>query len=170
MQIMLLCGGEGKRLWPLSNENLPKQFIKCIKYENEKISMLQRTYKLVSKYSTQISIITSAKYIENVNEQIENADIIVEPEARNTFPAVMLGIASSIYTKKLKDEELVAYLPVDAYTDENFYEVLNQAAEQMNKQKTNIGLIGIKSKEPSCDYGYIINEKEKVKQFIEKPN
>lgn len=170
MHVILLCGGNGKRLWPLSSDKCPKQFIKYIKNEKQYISMLQRTYNLISKKGFDISVITSEKYKGLVEEQLKDVNIILEPESRNTFPAVMLGLANSIYEKRLDEKEIIVFFPIDSYAEESFYDVLNDINSKMPKESSGIGLVGIKATEPSSEYGYIINKNGKVEKFIEKPS
>ena len=96
MNIVLLSGGSGKRLWPLSNDIRSKQFIKIFKTENDTYeSMVQRVYRQIKKIDTdaKITIATSKTQVSSIYNQLgENVGISVEPCRRDTFPAIALQL------------------------------------------------------------------------------
>lgn len=96
MNIILLSGGSGKRLWPLSNDVRSKQFIKLFKNNDEYESMVQRVYRQITTVDaeTKITIATSRSQASAIKNQLgEKASICVEPCRRDTFPAIALAAA-----------------------------------------------------------------------------
>ena len=96
MNIILLSGGSGKRLWPLSNDVRSKQFIKLFKKSDEYESMVQRVYRQITTVDTdaKITIATSKSQASAIKNQLgEKASICVEPCRRDTFPAIALAAA-----------------------------------------------------------------------------
>ena len=95
MNIILLSGGSGKRLWPLSNEVRSKQFVKLFKDENgEYESMVQRVYRQITTVDPEakVTIATSKSQASAIKNQLgEKASICVEPCRRDTFPAIVLA-------------------------------------------------------------------------------
>ena len=111
MNIVLLSGGSGKRLWPLSNEVRSKQFLKllCDK-EGKHESMVQRVYRQITDAGihARIVVATSASQVEAIRGQLpKDVDIVVEPERRNTFPAIVLAASYLASRKKIDLEETV---------------------------------------------------------------
>lgn len=178
MKIILLSGGSGKRLWPLSNEIRSKQFLKIVKNENgEYESMLQRVFRQIrAAYSdAEIMIVTSDMQTEAIKNQIGgNVEIISEPERRNTFPAIMLSAAHLYYEKRCDKDETALILPVDPYVDEEYFLKLKELDNAVQNNAADIVLMGITPTYPSEKYGYIIPEGtdsvRRVKQFKEKPD
>ena len=109
MNIILLSGGSGKRLWPLSNEIRSKQFIRMLKRGNEYESMVQRVYHQIKEVdpSGKIVIATSNTQVSAIHNHLgADIDICVEPERRNTYPAILLATAYIREKKKLSDKFL----------------------------------------------------------------
>lgn len=178
MNVILLSGGSGKRLWPLSNDIRSKQFIKIFKNENgEYESMLERMYKNIKKVNNKsiITIATSENQVSTINNQIGNeVGISIEPCRRDTFPAIALATAYLHDVKKIPLEESVVVCPVDPYVDSDYFVDLQKLYELAKNTKYNLSLMGITPTYPSEKYGYIIPETKqeisKVKMFKEKPN
>lgn len=179
MQIVLLSGGSGKRLWPLSNEVRSKQFLKVVRNENgEMESMLQRVYRQITNASldAEITIATSSTQVESIQNQLrDKASIVVEPERRNTFSAILLSAAYLYFKKKCNPAETVIILPVDPYVDEAYFQTLAKLDEAVQSDYADILLMGVKPIYPSEKYGYIIPQNKdvplsKVLEFREKPN
>lgn len=178
MNIILLSGGSGKRLWPLSNDIRSKQFIKIFKQEDGSYeSMVQRVYrqiKTVDKDAT-VTIATSKTQVSSIHNQLgEEVGISVEPCRRDTFPAIVLASAYLTDIKKVDPEESVVVCPVDPYVEDEYFEALKALGEQADKGEANLVLMGIEPTYPSEKYGYIIPEtKEEVSRvsvFKEKPD
>lgn len=178
MNIILLSGGSGKRLWPLSNDIRSKQFIKIFKTEDDTYeSMVQRMYrqiKTVDKDAT-ITIATSSTQVSAINNQLgENVGISIEPCRRDTFPAIALATAYLKDVQKVDPNEPVVVCPVDPYVEDDYFEALKALCEQAGKGTANLVLMGIEPTEPSEKFGYIIPESKdnlsKVKEFKEKPD
>lgn len=178
MNIILLSGGSGKRLWPLSNDIRSKQFIKIFKNKNNEYeSMLQRMYNGIKELNDESNIIiaTSENQISCTKNQLgDNVDISIEPCRRDTFPAIVLATSYLHDIKKVSKDEVVVVCPVDPYVDRKYFESLLKLYELEKKSDNNLFLMGIKPTYPSEKYGYIIpNENSyvsKVKTFKEKPN
>lgn len=181
MHIVLLSGGSGLRLWPLSNSSRSKQYIKIIRDEQsqELCSMLQRVWKqLEYSHLAETSIITASQgQAEIIQSQLGNVKIAIEPERRDTFPAVALSCAYIKDYLRAEDDEAVCFIPVDPYTDLSYFETLKKLEWVLDQTKADVVLMGIIPNEPSSKFGYIIPETSyhhegfcKVKSFKEKPS
>ncbi|MEG0166147.1 sugar phosphate nucleotidyltransferase [Anaerorhabdus sp.] len=177
MNIILLSGGSGKRLWPLSNDIRSKQFIKIFKNEqNELESMVQRVYRQIKTVdeNAKITIATSKKQVSSIKNQLNNeVDICVEPSRRDTFPAIALAAAFLKDVKKVDENEVVIVCPVDPYVNRDYFETIVELETIVNQEKSNLVLMGMEPTYPSEKYGYIIPKTKEdiseVKTFKEKP-
>lgn len=176
MNIVLLSGGSGKRLWPLSNDVRSKQFIKLFKNNGEYESMVQRVYRQIKKIDSdaKVTIATSKTQVSAIHNQLGNeVGICVEPCRRDTFPAIALATLYLVYKLGLSPEESVVVCPVDPYVNDDYFKALKRLSEQADKGESNLVLMGIVPTYPSEKYGYIIpegkEETSKVKTFKEKP-
>lgn len=177
MNIILLSGGSGKRLWPLSNDIRSKQFIKIFKREDgEYESMVQRVYRQIKKadMDATVTIATSKAQVSAIHNQLgENIGISVEPCRRDTFPAIALATAYLVDVMHVDPEEAVVVCPVDPYVEDDYFEALKGLSEQAAKGEANLVLMGIEPTYPSEKYGYIIpasaEHTSTVKTFKEKP-
>ncbi|MBE5962341.1 MAG: cupin domain-containing protein [Lachnospiraceae bacterium] len=180
MYIVLLSGGSGKRLWPLSNDLRSKQYIKLVNDEEdtkEKCSMIQRVWKQLEKSGlASHSIITASKgQVEIIKSQLGNVDIAVEPNRRDTFPAVAISCAYIKSVMGAKKDDVVAVLPVDPYTEDAYFETVKHLEKILTVSDAEIALMGAEPTYPSEKYGYIIPGKQgkeyiEVKGFVEKPD
>lgn len=178
MNIILLSGGSGKRLWPLSNDVRSKQFIKLFKDDDGNYeSMVQRVYRQVASVdkNAKITIATSKTQVSTIHNQLgDNVSVCVEPMRRDTFPAIALASAYLHDELKVPDNEVVAVCPVDPYVDNTYYKAVASLEKIVNEGESNITLMGIEPTYPSEKYGYIIptttDQVSKVKEFKEKPD
>lgn len=178
MNIVLLSGGSGKRLWPLSNDVRSKQFIKIFKNEDSNYeSMVQRVYTQIKKVDegANVTIATSKSQVSAINNQLkDNVDICVEPCRRDTFPAIVLATSYLKDVKGIDENETVVVCPVDPYVDESYFQKIKKLDEISKESATNIVLMGIDPTYPSEKYGYILTESKeelsKVQTFKEKPD
>lgn len=178
MHIILLSGGSGKRLWPLSNDVRSKQFIKLFKNENGKYeSMVQRVYRQIHTVNSdmEVTIATSKSQVSAIRNQLGNkVSICLEPCRRDTFPAIALAAAYLKDVQGLSEKDCVAVCPVDPYVDNTYYQTVQKLEEVVNEGQSNLVLMGIKPTVPSEKYGYIIpvekNEISRVAKFTEKPD
>ena len=178
MNVILLSGGSGKRLWPLSNDIRSKQFIKVFKNEDGQYeSMLERMYKNIKKINNEstVTIATSKTQVSTINNQIgKDIGISVEPCRRDTFPAIALATAYLHDVKKISLDETVVVCPVDPYVEDEYFVALEKLYKVAKNSEYNLSLMGINPSYPSEKYGYIIpenkNEISKVKMFKEKPD
>lgn len=177
MNIILLSGGSGKRLWPLSNEVRSKQFIKIFKNNDGSYSsMVQRVYKQITKVDSNanITIATAKTQVSSIRNQLgNNVNISVEPYRRDTFPAIALATTYLHDVKGVADNEPVIVCPVDPYVNDDFFESIQKLDELVRQGNANLTLMGIEPTYPSEKYGYIIpNSKDNVSYvstFKEKP-
>lgn len=178
MNIILLSGGSGKRLWPLSNDVRSKQFLKIFrKADGTKESMAMRMYRMIKEVdeSATITIATSENQIPQIRAQLgENVGISVEPCRRDTFPAIALAAA---YLKKqgVGVNEPVVVCPVDPYVESDYFNCLKELSDAAGKEEAaNLTLMGIEPTYPSEKYGYIIptskDHMASVSEFKEKPD
>ena len=178
MNIILLSGGSGKRLWPLSNDIRSKQFVKMFKNEaGEYESMVQRVYKQIKRVDPEakITIATSKKQVSTINNQLgDKVAVCVEPARRDTFPAIALAAAFLQSERDVKEDEAVLVCPVDPYVDDSYFEALKDLYEMVETGEYRLNLMGVEPTYPSEKYGYIIphtkDKTSKVKEFKEKPN
>ncbi|WHY69735.1 sugar phosphate nucleotidyltransferase [Neobacillus sp. SuZ13] len=183
MKIVLLSGGSGKRLWPLSNDTRAKQFLKLLKNVNEEESMVQRIWRqLSSKNLEKASYITASKtQVDIIRNQLgEHVPLIVEPERKDTFPAIILAITYLHSIQKVSSSEIICIVPVDSYVKDDYFETIESLETILSHSNANLALIGAKPTYPSGKYGYIIPESkvvstsgysyQTVKYFKEKPS
>jgi len=160
MEIILLSGGSGKRLWPLSNDSRSKQFLKVLETRDNKYqSMVQRVWAQLKNegLSKNTTIATSKSQVEIILNQLnDEADIIVEPSRRDTFPAIALAATYLHSVKCIDENEIVAVLPVDPYVNNDFFDKVKELEDAIKFCNSNIALIGVKPTYPSEKYGYII--------------
>ena len=179
MNIILLSGGSGKRLWPLSNDTMSKQFLRLLRNDSgEKESMVQRVFRQIKEAGIEANIViaTGKSQVESIKSQLgENTDVVIEPERRNTFPAILLASAYLKYKKNASNDDTVLVLPVDPYTENAYFETLLKMDKAIQSGNADMTLMGIEPTYPSEKYGYIICDKtddevKKVLKFQEKPN
>ena len=177
MNIILLSGGSGKRLWPLSNNVRSKQFIKLFKNDNEYESMVQRVYRQITDVDpdAKVMIATSESQVSAIKNQLgDNVAICAEPCRRDTFPAIILAVAYLHDELEFGENEAVVVCPVDPYVDSTYYKAVRHLQELAERDDANLTLMGIEPTYPSEKYGYIIPENEKsvsrVSEFKEKPD
>ncbi len=178
MNLILLSGGSGKRLWPLSNDIRSKQFIKIFPSEDDgHESMVQRVYRQIRRADPEakVTIATSRSQISAIHNQLgPEVGISLEPCRRDTFPAIALATAYLKDVQGVGGEEAVVVCPVDPYVNDDYFQALKALGEQAEKGEANLVLMGIEPTYPSEKYGYIIPEgKESVSSvstFREKPD
>lgn len=178
MNIILLSGGSGQRLWPLSNNVRSKQFIKVLQGENGQLeSMVQRVYRQITTVDAeaQVTIATGKKQVSMILNQLENkVNVCVEPERRDTFPAICLAASYLHDVKNVAETEPVIVCPVDPYVEDSYFEALKRLSELAVEGNANMSLLGIEPTYPSEKYGYIIPESKEevsaVSTFKEKPD
>lgn len=178
MHIILLSGGSGKRLWPLSNDVRSKQFIKLFQDENGGYeSMVQRVYRQILSVdpNADITIATSKSQASAIKNQLGNTvSICVEPCRRDTFPAIVLAVSYLYDEMGIDAQEPVVVCPVDPYVDITYYESVCHLSQLAEEGAANLTLMGVEPTYPSEKYGYIIPENgnavSPVRAFKEKPD
>lgn len=181
MKLVLLSGGSGKRLWPLSNDSRSKQFLKVLpSEENQLQSMVQRVWSQLCKLSLNDSavIATSKAQVEMIQSQLdENISIVVEPERRDTFPAIALSAVYLYDVLGIKGDEVIGVLPVDPFVEDTFFSKLLELENILKETNAELALMGVKPTFPSEKYGYIVpdlketaNNIIQVSHFKEKPS
>ncbi|MBP1920107.1 sugar phosphate nucleotidyltransferase [Youngiibacter multivorans] len=180
MNIVLLSGGSGKRLWPLSNDTRSKQFLRLLKNEEgEYESMVQRVYRQITTVCPDSGIVvaTGASQVDSIQNHLGGqVDIVIEPERRDTFPAIALSSAYLAMEKKVPLDEVVLVLPVDPYVEIGYFETLVKMEKAVQDGVADILLMGITPTYPSAKYGYIVpkngelvHDARPVARFTEKP-
>lgn len=178
MNIILLSGGSGKRLWPLSNDIRSKQFIKIFQTpEGGYESMVQRVYHQIRKVDPDatVTIATSRTQVSAIHNQLgEDVGISIEPCRRDTFPAIALATAYLHDVQGVSEDEAVVVCPVDPYVEEDYFTALKELGNLAKTGDASLVLMGIEPTYPSEKYGYIIPaDKEQVSRvstFKEKPD
>lgn len=180
MRIILLSGGSGKRLWPLSNEARSKQFLKLLPSPNGgKESMVQRVVRQIHEagLSCSVTIATSALQKDSIINQLgEKVTVVTEPCRRDTFPAICLATAYLDKKEKCSKDEIVIVMPCDPYTEEGYFHTVSEMADAIKQNEADLVLMGITPTYPSAKYGYVIPSRQLpgkvqvVDRFTEKPN
>ncbi|MGZ0052652.1 sugar phosphate nucleotidyltransferase [Brevibacillus gelatini] len=182
MKLVLLSGGSGKRLWPLSNDVRSKQFLKLIRNgESEPESMVQRVWRqLAANQCMDMAYIsTSQSQVDLIYNQLgPNVPLILEPQKRDTFPAIAL-IASYLHSvEHLGPDEVVTVMPVDSFVEDHFFQKLRSLERVIKESGAELALMGVAPTYPSTKYGYIVPVQTKsgpqsslqVERFTEKPS
>ena len=167
---VILAGGSGSRLWPLSRELYPKQLLNL--YAEK--SLLQSTFERLNKFIPAENIISVAntKHQANVKMQLgklsENSIILSEPISKNTAPAIALSVKYLIENNK--SDETVLVVPSDLLIEDNekFIQTIKEAQPLVDKGY--IVTFGIKPNYPETGFGYICADNNIVKSFTEKPD
>lgn len=178
MKVLLLAGGVGSRLWPLSTSKMPKQFAK-IQTDKEGLSLFLYTYRRAMKLAdpSDIYVVTNAIHREIVKEQLkqiginaQDKNIIGEFEGKNTLPAILFGTKAACGD----EDDIVAVFPSDhkIKDEDKFVQILSET-EPLARE--NIVTFGMVPSHPSTEFGYIALEEKlgngfRVKQFREKPD
>jgi mannose-1-phosphate guanylyltransferase len=178
MNIVLLSGGSGKRLWPLSNDIRSKQFIKIFRTQDGSYeSMVQRVYRQIRRIDkdAKVTVATSRTQVSDLLNQLgEEIGISVEPCRRDTFPAIALATAYLQDVMGVSSEEPVVVCPVDPYVKDDYFGALKKLGDLAAEGRANLCLMGIEPTYPSEKYGYIIPENtdpvSAVSTFREKPD
>nr|WP_255570228.1 sugar phosphate nucleotidyltransferase [Cohnella sp. CFH 77786] len=175
-----MSGGGGTRLWPLSQPDRPKQFIKLItKRDGKQISMVENIWdKLASRYGADnLYIAANVKNEVILREQLgDNARIISEPEQRDTFPAIALACSYLYSLESVPLKETIVTVPVDSFADDEFYSLFETLDSIIAEEVAKIALVGVLPKRATEKYGYIELAGEcsdrclYVHKFIEKPS
>lgn len=177
--IVLLSGGSGSRLWPLSSGVRSKQFLKVLRdADGNHVSMVQRTYAKVTSLvpKADVTIATCAEQAGMLADQVQgDYALAVEPERRNTAPAIMLACAHLLWEQGAAPDDPVIVLPIDSYVEDGYYLGLAAAADAVRADVAELVLLGVEPTYPSEKYGYIVpNQAEgsprPVERFTEKPD
>ena len=168
---VILCGGEGTRLWPKSKINQPKQFINFGGW-----TLFEKTLERIKGKMFDCPVIsTNFNYLKQVRyflkkNKIKKYSILLEPEKKNTAPAIL----ASTLIKEIKDKQPIVFFPADhLFESSEFIKAIRKNKKYLNKK--NIFIFGIKPTAPSKEYGYFITKKvgmniNKVTKVIEKPS
>ena len=182
MQLVLLSGGLGKRLWPLSNNARSKQFLPLLEKEDGTMeSMVQRVIRQAKEanLTNDITLATNASQQDIIVNQLgDSVNLVTEPERRDTFPAIALAASYLKLAKQCADDEVVVIMPCDPYTEEEYFHTIGKMVECVNQNVADLVLMGITPTYPSAKYGYVVpkvsevsssKEFQMVSRFTEKP-
>lgn len=181
MQLILLSGGAGKRLWPMSNDTRSKQFLKLLSSPSgEMESMIQRVVRQVKegRLVNEVTLATNSTQHDSIINQLgSEVNIVTEPERRDTFPAIALASGYLALEKGCGMDEVVVVMPCDVYTEAGYFDTIRKMAEVVTRHDAELVLMGIEPTYPSEKFGYIVPSKDladtdalKVERFTEKPN
>ena len=180
MQLILLSGGSGKRLWPLSNNARSKQFLPLLEKEDGTMeSMVQRVVRqaLEANLTDNITLATNASQLDIITNQLgDKVSVVTEPERRDTFPAIALAASYLSLERKCSDDEVVVIMPCDPYTEIGYFEAISRMIECVRQNVAELVLMGITPTYPSEKYGYVVpvagsgnDTYKEVARFTEKP-
>lgn len=180
MQLILLSGGSGKRLWPLSNNARSKQFLPLLEKEDGTMeSMVQRVVRqaIEANLTSDITLATNATQLDIITNQLgDKVSVVTEPERRDTFPAIALAASYLSLEKKCSDDETVVIMPCDPYTEIGYFEAIGRMVECVSQDVAELVLMGITPTYPSEKYGYVVpvagtgnDIYKQVARFTEKP-
>lgn len=167
MQVIVLSGGSGKRLWPLSNKEVPKQFVELFDGK----SMVQRIAEGLGN-DVDITFTCLEEQKELIYEQLgSSVDVSIEPCLRDTFPAIVLSCLYLVEVKGIDINERVVVCPADPYVNQDYFDCIKKLYEFNN---ANLTVMGVVPTEASEKYGYIIPKTDgqisSVDTFKEKPD
>lgn len=172
MRILLLSGGSGKRLWPLSNDARSKQFLKLLKSpDGKRESMVQRIVRQIkeSGLDASITIATSVSQKDAITSQLgSHVDVVTEPERRDTFPAIALSTVYLLKEQHCDRNEVVVVMPIDPYTEESYFHTVGQMAQIAAQGRADLVLMGISrlSLRRNSVISYPISKKKETEYFL----
>ncbi len=186
MDVVVLAGGKGTRLWPISRKGLPKHLVSLFGEMSLFQQTIIRAFRLISQPTDRIIIVTNAEQKRLLSQQIENlrietsvVDFLIEPVGRNTAPALLWAVFE---LSKKKSDSTVLMLPSDhMIVEEDIFVEQMQNCAQFVQEQSKIVVFGVKPNYPATGYGYIEavpTENYKLKEdvfykvagFKEKPN
>lgn len=181
MQLILLSGGSGKRLWPLSNDARSKQFLPLLASPDGGMeSMIQRVVRQIreAQLTNNITFATNAVQRDSIINQLgEDVSVVTEPERRDTFPAIALAASYLAKEKKCDSDEIVVVMPCDVYTESRYFTTIGKMVETVKNNVADLVLMGIAPTYPSEKFGYVVPKKAETSEgvkmvecFTEKPN
>lgn len=181
MQIILLSGGSGKRLWPLSNGTRSKQFLRVLKSPSgESESMVQRVMRQIGEagLEAEVTIATSETQREAITNQLGGGvAVVTEPERRDTFPAIALSAGWLALEMGCSRDEVVVVMPCDPYTEVRYFETVGRMVEAVEADAAELVLMGVEPTAPSTKFGYVVPQSgeqglsvQRVQRFTEKPS
>ncbi len=176
---MLLSGGSGKRLWPLSNDIRSKQFLSVLPDGQGGFeSMVQRVYRQLRYEFPQerVVIATGEAQREQIEAQLgSSVSIVCEPARRDTFPAIALSCTYIADICQGDADDVILVLPVDVYAEQHYFSVVHRMQKAVANQKADLVLMGITPTEASSRFGYMVprlhhDDHIVIDRFVEKPN
>lgn len=181
MHIILLSGGSGTRLWPLSNDARSKQFLRLLPVEGSDVceSMVQRVVRQIREagFDAPVTVATSVTQQDSIISQLgTDVNIVTEPSRRDTFPAICLACEYLAKEKCCADDEIVVVMPCDPYTETGYFKTIGKMRRCVEEGVAELVLMGIKPTYPSSKYGYIVPGEHvtpdalAVSRFTEKPD
>lgn len=179
IHLVLLSGGSGTRLWPLSNSTRSKQFLKVLRdADGNHVSMVQRVFGQIGAIDADvdITIATCASQEGSIRRQVSgDYALVLEPERRDTAPAIMLACANLALEQGAGEGDTVIVMPIDSYADQAYYDSVVRLDEAVQSDFAELVLMGVEPTYPSGKYGYIVPAPgegwlRRVERFTEKPD
>lgn len=172
---VIIAGGSGTRLWPLSTPDYPKHLLQ-VNGNNQ--TLVQSAYERMSRISSQVFVVTDASHAHHVKEQLpelKDDHFIIEPARRGTAGCTLAGLAA---ITPISADEPIAFVPADHYIrDIQGFNRSFRIAQNVSKKENKVAIIGIEPAHASTGLGYIEKGKElddqyvfEVKGFTEKPD
>ena len=163
MKAVILAGGSGDRLWPLSRRNFPKQFMQ----QNNGNSLFQETVIRNIPFCDEVIVVTNVAYREIVEGQLQGIQgvpyrLVLEREAKGTAPV------TAVISSLMPEEEELLFLPADLYLQGEGYSDAIYRAKELGAEGR-IVLFGTRAESPADSYGYIRYRGTDVTRYIEKP-
>lgn len=178
IHLVLLSGGSGTRLWPLSNDARSKQFLKVLRDDRgNHVSMVQRVFSQIESIDIEldVTIATCSSQQGSIEAQVKGGyELVLEPERRDTAPAIMLACAHLASVQGADPNDTVVVMPIDTYAGQGYYDRVCDLDGAVQQNASELVLMGVEPTYPSEKYGYIVPSGRNeaclpVEQFKEKP-
>lgn len=184
IHLVLLSGGSGTRLWPLSNDTRSKQFLKVLRDDKgAPQSMVQRVFAQISRIdaNVDITVATAASQATAIEQQLPNGsyELVIEPERRDTMPAIILACAHISEEPETSVDDTVIVMPIDTFAEQGYYDSVKDIDRVVRSGDFDLVLLGVAPTYPSEKYGYIVPKEDsasdplgrlEVSRFVEKPS
>jgi mannose-1-phosphate guanylyltransferase/mannose-6-phosphate isomerase len=177
MKVCILAGGSGSRLWPYSRPDSPKQFLPLLQEKSLFASAIEKALQVAEK--EEVFAITGSAFADTLQNvfAIDEQNVIVEPQQKNTAPAVIYTLKWLQEKGDLLPNEPVLFLPSDHWIEEDVKKWRSCIAEGVKAvEKGHIALFGVRPTRPETGYGYIRAENSvgkdffSIAEFVEKPD